>query len=224
MISLLKASWHSCRSRSLHRACSHGQTNNIVLTCKEPNAVGYQFLVGSDPARVMDFEVISGHRPDPQIDLSDLPRRTMVDGKGPRPFPVPRSTPIPCVAEIGSLSVPGPQCLSHEYARCVCGHRGCRSQTKSSQEGAHDEHGLHGQVNHGAIERSQRSGGRTGPSSPDRPNAALCRAGQWRRSGPLRLHYHPCRNSHSLQGVPPGSSDAASSAIILESSLPEAQS
>ncbi|HPC95272.1 MAG TPA: right-handed parallel beta-helix repeat-containing protein [Sedimentisphaerales bacterium] len=51
-----------------------GQTNNIILTCKEShNAVGYQFLVGSDPARVMDFEVISDTPGPPQIDLSDLP-------------------------------------------------------------------------------------------------------------------------------------------------------
>jgi hypothetical protein len=44
-----------------------GYPNGVILTCRESeNAVGYQLLLGSDPYRVMDYEIISD-TPDPPI-------------------------------------------------------------------------------------------------------------------------------------------------------------
>lgn len=55
-----------------------GQTNDIILTCKEShNAIGYQFLLGSDPNHIMDFQVLSDTPGPPQIALAELPSESV---------------------------------------------------------------------------------------------------------------------------------------------------
>jgi hypothetical protein len=51
-----------------------GNPNGFVLTCQESeNAVGYELLLGNDPYRVMDFNIISGTPAPPNNIITTLP-------------------------------------------------------------------------------------------------------------------------------------------------------
>ncbi|MGD2095139.1 MAG: right-handed parallel beta-helix repeat-containing protein [Phycisphaerales bacterium] len=51
-----------------------GQDNGVILTCEESeNAVGYQLLFGSNPHRVMDYEIISDTPAPPNDVITTLP-------------------------------------------------------------------------------------------------------------------------------------------------------
>lgn len=55
-----------------------GQASDVILTCKESqNAIGYQFLLGSDPNHIADFQALSDTPGPPKIALRELPSESI---------------------------------------------------------------------------------------------------------------------------------------------------